>query len=35
MAHEQGSVVITEDKDFGELIAVQRRPHSGIIRFLE
>ena len=35
MAHEEGRVVITKDKDFGELIAVQRRPHSGIIRFLE
>ena len=35
MAHEKGSIVVTEDKDFGELIAVQRRPHSGIIRFLE
>lgn len=35
MAHEEGRVVITEDKDFGELIAVQRRSHSGIIRFLE
>ncbi|MFO0701005.1 MAG: DUF5615 family PIN-like protein [Nitrospira sp.] len=34
-AHEEGCIVITEDKDFGELIAVQRRPHSGIIRFLE
>ncbi|MBX3304251.1 MAG: DUF5615 family PIN-like protein [Nitrospira sp.] len=35
IAHEEGCIVITEDKDFGELIAVQRRPHSGIIRFLE
>jgi predicted nuclease of predicted toxin-antitoxin system len=35
MAHEEGNIVITEDKDFGELIAVQRRPHSGIIPFLE
>lgn len=35
MAHEEGSIVITEDKDFGELIAVQHRPHSGIIRFLQ
>lgn len=35
MAHEEGRIVITEYKDFGELIAVQRRPHSGIIRFLE
>ncbi len=35
LAHEEGRIVISEDKDFGELIAVQRRPHSGIIRFLE
>lgn len=35
MAHEEDSIVITEDKDFEELVAVQRRPHSGIIRFLE
>ena len=28
-------IILTEDKDFGELIAVQRRPHSGIIRLLE
>lgn len=35
MAHEEGSIVITEDKDFGELIAAQRRSPSGIIRFLE
>ena len=28
-------ILLTEDKDFGELIVVQRRPHSGIIRFLE
>ena len=26
---------MTEDKDFGELIVVQRRPHSGITFFLE
>ena len=26
---------MTEDKDFGELIVVQRRPHSGITPFLE
>ena len=35
MAHKEGRIVITEDKDFGELITVQRRAHSGIIRFLE
>ncbi len=26
-------VIITEDKDFGELVFVRRLPHSGIIRF--
>lgn len=35
LAHQEGRIVVTEDKDFGELIVVQRRPHSGIIRFLE
>jgi predicted nuclease of predicted toxin-antitoxin system len=35
LALREGRVVVTEDKDFGELIVVQRRPHSGIIRFLE
>ncbi len=35
LAHQEGCIVVTEDKDFGELIVVQRRPHSGIIRFLE
>ena len=34
-AHQEGRIVVTEDKDFGELIVVRRRPHSGIIRFLE
>ena len=35
LAHQEGRIVVTEDEDFGELIVVQRRPHSGIIRFLE
>jgi predicted nuclease of predicted toxin-antitoxin system len=35
MAHQEGRIIVTEDKDFGELIVVQRRPHSGIIRFLQ
>lgn len=35
LAHQEGRVVITLDKDFGELVFVQRRPHAGIIRFLD
>ena len=35
LAYQEGRIVVTEDKDFGELIVVRRRPHSGIIRFLE
>ncbi|MDH5668658.1 MAG: DUF5615 family PIN-like protein [Nitrospira sp.] len=35
MAHQEGRLVITLDKDFGELVFVQRRPHAGIIRFLD
>ena len=33
LAREQGRVLITEDKDFGELVFVRRHPHVGIIRF--
>lgn len=35
LAHQDGRLVITLDKDFGELVFVQRRPHAGIIRFLD
>lgn len=35
LAHQEGRLVITLDKDFGELVFVQRRPHAGIIRFLD
>ena len=35
MAHEEGLVLITEDKDFGELVFLQRQPHSCIIRLVE
>lgn len=31
-AHTEGRVVVTRDKDFGELAILQNRPHSGIIR---
>ena len=33
IASTQRRVVVTEDKDFGELVFVHRRPHAGIIRF--
>jgi predicted nuclease of predicted toxin-antitoxin system len=35
LAHQEGRLVITQDKDFGELVFVQHRPHAGIIRFLD
>ena len=33
-AHDEGRVLITLDKDFGELAVVRRMPHSGIIRLV-
>jgi predicted nuclease of predicted toxin-antitoxin system len=33
-AHEEGRVLVTLDKDFGELAIVHERPHSGIIRLV-
>lgn len=33
-AHREGRILITLDKDFGELAVVYRRPHSGIIRLV-
>jgi predicted nuclease of predicted toxin-antitoxin system len=33
LARVQRRVLITEDKDFGELVFVRRQPHAGIIRF--
>lgn len=35
LAHQEGRIVITLDKDFGELVFIQRRLHTGIIRFLD
>ena len=32
---EQGRILVTEDKDFGDLVFVQGLPHAGIIRFSE
>jgi len=33
-AHRQGRVLVTLDKDFGELAIVYNRSHSGIIRLV-
>jgi predicted nuclease of predicted toxin-antitoxin system len=34
-AHSEGRVLVTLDKDFGELAVVQAQPHVGIIRLVE
>jgi predicted nuclease of predicted toxin-antitoxin system len=33
-AHSQGRILVTLDKDFGELAIVRGRPHSGIVRLV-
>lgn len=33
-AHEGQRVLVTLDKDFGELAVVRRTPHSGIVRLV-
>ena len=33
-AHVEGRVLVTLDKDFGELAVVFERPHSGIVRLV-
>lgn len=33
-AHRDGRVLVTLDKDFGELSVVRNEPHSGIIRLV-
>ena len=35
LAYEQQRVLITEDKDFGELVFVRRMPHPCIVRFVD
>ena len=35
LAREEGRVLLTEDKDFGELVFVRRLPHPCIVRFVE
>ena len=34
-AHKQGRVLVTLDKDFGELAVVRGTPHSGILRLVD
>ena len=34
-AHEDGRVLITLDKDFGELIVARKQPHVGLIRLFD
>jgi putative transposase len=33
-AYEEGRVLVTLDKDFGELAVVRRKPHTGIVRLV-
>jgi predicted nuclease of predicted toxin-antitoxin system len=35
LALQDARVLITEDKDFGELVFVHRLPHPAIVRFVE
>ena len=35
LANQEQRVLITEDKDFGELVFVRRLPHPCIIRFVD
>jgi predicted nuclease of predicted toxin-antitoxin system len=35
LSAEQGRILVTEDKDFGDLVFVFGLPHAGIIRFAE
>lgn len=34
-ARQDDRVLLTEDKDFGELVFVQRRPHGPLVRVVE
>jgi predicted nuclease of predicted toxin-antitoxin system len=34
-AHQEQRILITLDKDFGELAIIQGKPHSGIIRLVD
>jgi len=34
IAHREGRILVTLDKDFGELAVVRKQPHSGIVRLV-
>lgn len=34
LAHREGRILITLDKDFGELVVARGRPHAGIVRLV-
>ena len=34
LALEEGRILVTEDKDFGELVFVRKLPHPCIVRFV-
>jgi predicted nuclease of predicted toxin-antitoxin system len=34
IAHDQGRVLVTLDKDFGELAVMRSQPHGGILRLV-
>ncbi len=33
IAHREGRILITDDRDFGELVFRHRQPHAGVIYF--
>ena len=35
LAYEEGRVLVTEDKDFGELVYLRRLPHPCVVRLVE
>lgn len=35
LAHKERRILVTLDKDFGELAVVRREPHSGIVRLVD
>ncbi|MEO5333521.1 MAG: DUF5615 family PIN-like protein [Magnetococcus sp. YQC-5] len=34
LAYKQGRILVTLDKDFGELAVVRKQPHAGIVRLV-